>query len=251
MDSKVIYSSKAAKYAKYRWDYAHPAVQAILDTAGINHDSAVADIGAGTGILTRHFVTKAGQVIGIEPNAEMRKEAEALLAAYPSCRMIDACAESTGLPDHSVDLITAAHAIHWFDPVPARRELFRILKPNGWLAILTNDATQHAINEAIGQISTPENGVNFEVVEQRPEPKPAAFYFGSGSIKQQAFPFSFEQDFDSFLGAMMSASYMPDETNPCYPKLEKEAREVFSRFSAQGKIQVTGNTVLLIGQPAA
>jgi hypothetical protein len=50
----IGYSSKAEKYAKYRWGYAAQAIQTIFDVTGISSQSCVADIGAGTGILTGH-----------------------------------------------------------------------------------------------------------------------------------------------------------------------------------------------------
>jgi ubiquinone/menaquinone biosynthesis C-methylase UbiE len=76
VDTKTAYSSKAEKYARYRWDYSPLAIQAVFDSAHITRASSIADIGAGTGILTRHFVGRAGRVWAIEPNAEMRQMAE-------------------------------------------------------------------------------------------------------------------------------------------------------------------------------
>lgn len=51
-----VFTGKAARYAKHRWDYAPQAIQTISDVTGISEQSVVADIGAGTGILTRHFI---------------------------------------------------------------------------------------------------------------------------------------------------------------------------------------------------
>ena len=72
MDPTEVFSSKAEKYARYRWGYAPEAIQTIFDRAGITQESTVADIGAGTGILTREFVGRVGQIFAVEPNPEMR-----------------------------------------------------------------------------------------------------------------------------------------------------------------------------------
>ena len=52
MDATDVFARKAQKYARYRWDYAPQAIETILDVTGVSTESSVADIGAGTGILT-------------------------------------------------------------------------------------------------------------------------------------------------------------------------------------------------------
>lgn len=44
-------------------------------------------------------------------------------------------AESSGLADRSVDLVTAAQALHWFDPNSFFREVKRVLAPGGAIAV--------------------------------------------------------------------------------------------------------------------
>ena len=48
-------------------------------------------------------------------------------------------AEASTLPDNSVDLITVAQALHWFDIPDFSREVVRVLKPGGALAVWTYD----------------------------------------------------------------------------------------------------------------
>ncbi len=48
-------------------------------------------------------------------------------------------AEHTGLPDTSIDIITAGQAFHWFDQQRTRGEFARILRPDGWVVLLWND----------------------------------------------------------------------------------------------------------------
>ena len=138
MDTKTIYATKAENYAKYRWDYAPSAIEAILEITQLSTNSSIADIGAGTGILTRHFAGQFPKVYAIEPNLEMRQIATHEFSSSPSVIVMDGSAENTKLPENSTDLITVAQTIHWFDPEPAKQEILRILKKNGWLAILRN-----------------------------------------------------------------------------------------------------------------
>ncbi|KAI9028445.1 hypothetical protein DFJ74DRAFT_703422 [Hyaloraphidium curvatum] len=125
---------------------------------------AVADVGSGTGISTKLFLTSpsmkealegAGRsmiVYGVEPNAPMRQGAEedlrehevpadgsALEVGHVYFKSIDGSAEQTGLPDSSIDMIVAFQAGHWFESQQTIAEFRRILrrgsgKPNLALA---------------------------------------------------------------------------------------------------------------------
>lgn len=240
------YARKAEKYARYRWDYAPGAIHAIFEIAGLTVQSCVADLGAGTGILTRPFVERVGQVYLVEPNLEMRQQAEPL--AGPTCTLIAARAEQTNLPDQSVDLVTVAQAIHWFDPEPARREILRILKPGGWLALIRNYGTDSAMSEAMTPLMTAEYGV--ASVTSSPYPsQPPGFYFGQACFQKLIFPFVLRQDWETFIGSLCSAAYCPDEDDPRFPRLAAAARAVFERFSQNGWRDEPGETELIIGQP--
>ena len=250
MDNKKIYSSKAEKYAKYRWDYSSHAIQAIFDITHISDDSYVADIGAGTGILTKHFKGKVKCIFAIEPNPEMLEVAKKSLGHSSSFITIVRSAEDTALPDSSVDLITVAQAIHWFAPEPTRNEFLRILKPGGWLAILRNYGTDDRLNKSLSSISTEENGVIFPPIKNTPENIGMDFYYGYENFQRIFFPFSFQQNWEEFIGSLTSASYMPDEESSLYKNLECSARNVFDKYSVDGRLTVEGETELYIGQPA-
>lgn len=249
MDPTQAYSSRAVKYAKYRWDYAPQAIQAILDVTRISTEATIADIGAGTGILTKHFAGIARRVFAIEPNAEMRHMAARILAPYPACRTIDARAEATTLPDHSIDLITVAQAIHWFEPETAREEFLRILKADGWLAILRNYETDKGLRDAVAQILTQEQDVDPSQTNRPAARKPLCFFYGSDDFQRLTFSFTIQETWEEFMGALSSASYSPPEDSPLYAKLERAAREVFDRFGSAGLLAVHGATELCLGQP--
>ena len=249
MNTKTVYSTKAEKYAKYRWDYAAGAIEAIFEITRLSAQSALADVGAGTGILTRHFVEEVQTLYAIEPNRELRQILETW-ALFPSVSVINGSAENTTLPDGSVDVITVAQAIHWFDPEPTRRELMRILKKDGWLVLLRNYGTNKTQNEAIGCLMTEEYGADFSVGHQQGKVDPARFYFTKDGYQKLTFPFHFNQSWDEFIGALTTASFMPDEDHPLIKKLEAKAREIFSQHSQGGYWRVEGETEVLIGQPA-
>jgi SAM-dependent methyltransferase len=162
----------------------------------------------------------------------------------------DGCAEDTKLPEHSVDVITVAQAIHWFDPVPARQEMIRILKEDGWLVLVRNYGTNHEKYQAIKTLMTEEYGADFSVVTGRPGEKPSHFYFGNYDFQTFAFPFTFQQDWEEFIGTLTTTSFMPDEDHPLFPRLETEARKIFSQLSDHGYWMVEGETEVIIGRPS-
>ena len=253
MNTKTTFSTKAEKYAKYRWGYASNAIDEIVDITQLSNKSCIADIGAGTGILTKHFIGKVQRVYAIEPNVEMRQILESELSAAPSVSVIDGSAEATNLPQESVDVITIAQSIHWFDPEPAQKEMRRILKDNGWLAILRNYGTDE-LNKSVSSLMTEEYGANFSTTIERPKEKPIQFYYGNDSFQKLIYPFQFQQNWEEFIGAMTSASFMPNENHPLFNKLESEAEKIFSQYSdngkLNGKLNVRGETELFIGQPS-
>jgi SAM-dependent methyltransferase len=197
-----------------------------------------------------------GQLIALDIDPAMLR----FMAPEQGLLRVVAAGEIVPLPAASVDLVTVGQAIHWFQPEPARREILRILKPGGWLAIFRNQPARDpsqaadALGGAIASLTAPEYGVMI----QHPAPGVGVspeFHFGSGSFERLVFPFIFQQDWETFFGSLTSASYMPDENHPLYPKLETAARAVFERFCmlcSDGVPRLPpakGDTELIIGRP--
>jgi SAM-dependent methyltransferase len=246
--STGLFSSKAEKYHLYRWDYAPGAIETIYTTAHLSHESTIIDIGAGPGSLAKHFIDRVGRVYLVEPDDEMRRFAQQALGAHPACRIVNACAEATGLPDGCADLVAVAQALHWFEPEAARAEFVRLLKPGGWLAVLRNYGTDERLNAAIEEVYTQENGCDPSIITHRPAWKPMSFYFGGDGFHRLTFPFVEINTHQQFIGGLATASYAPDETNPLYPRFEAAAGEVFDRFSRAGMLHNQAETELTLGQ---
>jgi ubiquinone/menaquinone biosynthesis C-methylase UbiE len=245
MDVTDLFTKKAGKYAKYRWDYAPQAIHTIFDVTGITSESSVADIGAGTGILTRAFAGKVRRVYAVEPNPEMRAMAIKELGGYPSCVIVDGRAEATTLADRSIDLIAAAQSIHWFEPQFAKKEFYRILKPGGWIAICRNYGTDREVSAALEAIYPAENDTEALMVGKK---QPRSFYFSGNDYLKQDFPFTTQVTWVVFIGSLSTASYAPDEDSPSYTSFERGARKVFDRFSTGGLLELHGVTELYLGR---
>jgi len=244
MQPETVFSTKAENYARYRWRYAAQAIRTLLELTGLNQDSCVADVGAGTGILTRELATTAGLIYAVEPNPYMRAIAVRELKGFPACRVVDGRAEATGLGESSLDLITAAQATNWFDPQAARTEFRRILKPGGWLAILRNYGTDRELGAALDEIYPPETDTAALMVGAG---TPRDYYFAVGRYQKIDFPFSSHLSWDEFFGSLCTASYAPDEGSPAFARFEAGARRIFEAFSSAGLLESHGITELYLG----
>lgn len=142
MNNTDRFTGKARAYAQGRPDY--PAsVVGLLTRESRRENPRLADMGSGTGILSRAMLERGWTVYGVEPNDDMRKEAEKRLSAFPRFHSVAGTAERTGLPGASVDLVTAAQSFHWFDAAAFKRECRRILSGGGKVAQLQGGRQSH------------------------------------------------------------------------------------------------------------
>ena len=101
--------------------------------ARLGPERRVLDLAAGTGKLTRLLVPSGADVVAVEPVAAMRDEMRAVL---PDLEILDGTAEAIPLGDGSVDAVTVAQAVHWFDLERAVPEMLRVLRPGGALVLV-------------------------------------------------------------------------------------------------------------------
>jgi len=139
-DSRVgratSFRSVADAYERARPGYPDAAVEWLVGSPPRD----VLDLGAGTGKLTRSLVAIGHRVTAVEPLQEMITH---LSAALPGVPAVQGSAEAIPLDDASVDVVTVAQAFHWFDKGPALREIARVLRPGGSLALVWNTRDHH------------------------------------------------------------------------------------------------------------
>jgi SAM-dependent methyltransferase len=109
----------------------------ILTYAG-ERPTVVVDLGCGTGLSTRWAAAWAGQVIGVEPSADMRSHAVAV-TRDANVRYVAGWSSATDLPEGSADVVLAVQALHWMEPTSTFAEVARLLRPGGVFAALDCD----------------------------------------------------------------------------------------------------------------
>src|SRR6478672_3593224 len=88
----------------------------------------VVDLGSGTALSTTIWAGRAAAVVGVEPSADMRRQAEAR-TAVANVRYQEGYANATGLPDACADIVTCSQSLHWMEPDSTFAEIARILRP--------------------------------------------------------------------------------------------------------------------------
>jgi ubiquinone/menaquinone biosynthesis C-methylase UbiE len=121
----------SARYERGRPGYPQAAVDAIVAELGLGPGRTVLDLAAGTGKLTRLLIPSGANVIAVEPVREMREKLTGFVA-------LAGTAERIPLTDGYVDAVTVAQAFHWFDADRALREIHRVLRPGGGVALIWN-----------------------------------------------------------------------------------------------------------------
>lgn len=130
------YERGADDYEKGRPGYPQDAIETLVRECHIDERATVLDVGAGTGKFTRHLFAHTPAVIAVEPVEAMRA---AYARNFPGERILEGTAEDVpGVLEQSVDVVTIAQAFHWFDQRAALDEISRLLRPDGWLALVWN-----------------------------------------------------------------------------------------------------------------
>jgi SAM-dependent methyltransferase len=122
----------ALDYDELRPSYAPEAVAWVAERGSLRHGSAVVDLAAGTGQLSRRFADLGIDPIAVDPAANMRA---VLGERLPAIRVLNGTAEQMPLPDGSADAVVVGNAFHHFERQRAFAEIHRVLRGGGALAL--------------------------------------------------------------------------------------------------------------------
>jgi SAM-dependent methyltransferase len=250
IDVTQRFSSRVENYIKYRPGYPDGVIETLRNECGLTSDSIIADVGSGTGILTQMFLKNGATVFGIEPNQEMREAGERLLKDYRRFRSVGAKAEETRLDDASVDFITAGQAFHWFDREKVRAEFARILKPQGWIALIWNERVTTTTRFLIAyEQLLKDYSTDYEQVDHRRiDDKVIRDFFGSDQFRLKQFNNIQVFDYEGLKGRLLSSSYSPEEGHPNFEPMLTELERIFQAYHDEGRVVVEYITQMYYGQ---
>jgi len=249
-DAKQRFSNRVTDYVRYRPGYPAEILPLLQTWTHFRPEHVVADIGSGTGLLSKLFVDFGNRVFGVEPNAEMRAAGEEFLDAYPNFTSIAGSAEATTLPSDSVDFVAAGQAFHWFQMPAARNEFHRILKPGGRVLVIWNErlldetAFLREYEELLNRFGTD----YAKVSESYPRAEQMLEFYGANEFTSHALPNFQEFDFDGLSGRLRSSSYAPPAGHPQFEPMMKELRRLFDAHHQGGVVRMDYRTRVYAGK---
>ena len=244
------FTGKADVYNKFRPTYPSEFIDYLYSEVGFNVDSKIADIGAGTGILSKLLLLRNSNVICVEPNIDMLNVAKRDLIEFPNCSFVKAPAEDTSLDENSIDFITVAQAFHWFDHDKFKIECRRILKSEGKLVLIWNTwSKSDELVVEIGKVNQQlcpnfkgdfgGNHSNLESCEN---------FFKGGICDFKVFKNYLSFNEQEFIGSNLSLSFAPKENSENYNEYIIELRKLFDKYGKDGIIVIPNVTRSYAGE---
>jgi SAM-dependent methyltransferase len=160
-EQRLVFGEDAEAYDRARPWYPSELIDDLVALGGA--DARVVDAGSGTGRVAVLLAERGLAGVGVEPDPAMAAVARRNLARFPTWR-IDVAEFEAWLAEPA-ELVTSATAWHWIEPERGLRKAQEILRPGGWLAIMSHDwgkSEDESLQAAIDAIYD----------EQFPEPSP-------------------------------------------------------------------------------
>jgi SAM-dependent methyltransferase len=249
-DATSRFTDRVEDYVRWRPGYPAEVLEALRADVGLVPAHVVADIGSGTGLLSRLFVDNGNVVYGVEPNRAMAAVAEAELSTGGRFHDVDGRAEATGLGEASVDLVTAGQAFHWFSVPEARREFQRILRPGGAVALVWNlrrlDSSPflREYEAFLHHWSTDYREVSAGYAKE----EALRELFGPAGWREHRFGSAQHFDLDGLRGRLLSSSYTPKAGDPRRDPMLEGLAALFAAHAEEGTVAFEYDTRLFTGR---
>lgn len=247
MNEFHMFTDRASDYSEGRPLYAEKFMKELSDRFGAGEGTVAVDIGSGTGKFASQLLKLGCRVYGVEPNRDMRLEAEKLLGVNPAFSSVEGSASSLNLPSCSCDFITAAQAFHWFNPLEFRAECSRVLKPGGYVFLIWN----------MRDMNAEVNRKSFEIYKkycpqfkgfaggiQRNDERIRQF-FPEYEVLCYDHPLYFTKE--KFIKRSLSGSYSLKESDDFYTEYIQKLERLFETYSESGTLEMPNQTMVYVG----
>ena len=244
------FTDRADDYARHRPGYPGGIVGVLQKECGLNSESSIADIAAGTGLLTEVFLNNGNRVQAKEPNAAMLTTLKKLEPVFRGLQCRRGSAEATGLAPASMDFVTVGQAMHWFDLGRTKQEFARILRPGGWCVVVYNERRRagDAFHEGYEQLLRTYGNDYQEVQDRHLKKESIAGFFHPCNMTRVTMDNVQTLTLDGLRGRIASSSYMPTRESPQYELLQKDIAELFAGSQKDGLVNLGYVCALTFGQ---
>jgi SAM-dependent methyltransferase len=126
---KDLFSTQSTDYARFRPNYPDSLFRYLASL--VEEKSLAWDCGTGNGQAAIKLANYFDQVIATDPSEKQLQNA----TQHLKIKYLVATAENPGIADNSVNLVTVAQALHWFKREDFYRQVKRVAKEGGILAV--------------------------------------------------------------------------------------------------------------------
>ena len=128
------FDNAASDYEKTRPAYVPQIFEDIMKYKSVGKDSAVLEIGMGTGAAAKPFLHKGCQFTGLEPGKNLAEYARDIFRGYDNFSLQEQSLQEYICEDERFDLVYAATAFHWIPEKYGYRRVYNLLKAGGAFA---------------------------------------------------------------------------------------------------------------------
>jgi ubiquinone/menaquinone biosynthesis C-methylase UbiE len=250
-----------------------PVTQALIKAAQIARGSAVLDVATGPGepaLTIAELVGEKGKVLGIDVVVEMVEAARREASRRKAHNVSFAVASAEVLPAQSncFDAVVSRFGVMFFpDPVRAVREMLRVLKPGGHIALAAwhfaaNNPFHYTVSQVVGRY-----------VKSPPlaEDAPDAFRFaqpgklravlaeaGATAVSENVLQFSIQapisvEDFWTLRSEMSEniRTKLANIPNEQVAELKREAIEALRAYSGERGMSMPAEVLIVGGRKSA
>jgi ubiquinone/menaquinone biosynthesis C-methylase UbiE len=240
------FTDKAENYAKYRLDYPKEILEYFNDY-NLSNDSIIADIGSGTGKLSKIFLENGNTVYAVEPNDNMRNMAYSLLKGFKNFISINGSAEKTTLQNEIIDFVVVGQAFHWFDPIITLNEFKRILKNNGVLVLIWyNRKTDTPFFDEYDNVL--KIFPNYKGSDHRDTSDEIIGGYYKKDYKKIILEYNRKLTFTELLGSFSSSSYTPKEGTKEYSESKILLEKIFDKYKSNDEVVFEYEFTIYIGR---
>lgn len=248
-DSKKIFTGKQEDYSKYRPTYPIELFDFLAKEFNIEN-KVIAELGAGTGKFTKIASSYCKKIYYVEPNIDMIDIGRDYCSNCKNIVYISKGAESTELPSDSMDMVLAVQSFHWFNKKEVKKEVNRILRPDGDFAIIWTNWKEDEGTfgkeyfEYINMWNTKLTGKNYQHknVNERKN------FFKNGFYKTYKFTHDKDYNVNMLIGLSKSLSFAPKKGYKYYDEFLDGVISIFNKYKKDNVVRFDFNTEMYIGK---
>lgn len=230
-EMSTSFGRAAPVYETGRPEYPAEAVAWMLQPVASHERSVrIADVGAGTGKLTRTLVEAGAEVVAIDPDPAML---EALRSAVIGVPTFVGTAERLPLPDAALDAAVFGQSWHWVEPSAASAEVARVLRSGGVLGLIWNVRDESA--PWVARMTRIMRGSAAERMLASGSPPVAAPF---GGLEELVLRWQRAMTRDALFAMVRSRSHHITASHAERARIDAELGELFDEVGAVGEAEI-------------